>query len=273
MIDREQKLRILRALVRPIAKFCLKHSLPVHDLEEAFRVEFIERAAEELRHKGEKVNASRLSVITGVYRKEVDRIFVKKDLSPPEPQSILHRVVGQWEQNARFQTPAGKPRPLSFKGGNCEFVKLVSSVTTAIGPAAVLFELERRGLVKRGRKGLVLVKGGNVIDDNLAEGYELVARDIGTLLEAADENLMKTDPLGNVHVRTEFDNVFRASVPAVRQWLHSQAKAFHKRARTFLAKMDKDISTRAERGGEAGARVVLTSVSHIELRETPQDVS
>lgn len=262
-MQREQNLKILRLLIRPIARFCLRHSLSIHDIEEASKIELVELAADQMTKRKEKINASRLSVVTGVYRKEVDRIHVKKETAPPEPQSILSRVIGKWEQDKMFQTKSGTPRSLNCDGPASEFAQLVATITTALGPAAVLFDLERKGLVSRHKDTIKLIKGGDVVDQDIVAGFEIASKDIHTIISAVEGNFNKKDTVGHVHVRTEFDNLYESDIVKVQMWLHQQAKSLHRRARSFIAKFDKDLSPRKDPALIAGAHVALSTASNI----------
>ena len=71
--DRTFLLNTLRLLVKPIAKFCLRHTLSIQDLIESAKIAFIEVADAEIRKKGDKVNTSRISLVTGLHRKDVIR--------------------------------------------------------------------------------------------------------------------------------------------------------------------------------------------------------
>ena len=224
---------------------------------------FIELAEEEIRKSSQKVNVSRLSVLTGINRKDVTRIYREKEAPSTDNPSLLSRVVAQWENDRRFTTTAGEPRVLPFRGDDCEFRKLVEAVSQDLNPGTVQFELERRGLVTRTHKGLKLLGEVQYHDGDAERALNLIGRDISALMQAGEENLLQLNPVKNLHLRTEADNIYQASAPEVRRWLITEGSKFHKKVRTYLAKHDGDISPRGKADTEAGVRVVFGTFSTV----------
>jgi len=104
------------------------------------------------------------------------------------------------------------------------------------------------------------------------KAYDLFARDAETLIRAGEENLeSSTEGVKNLHLRTEYDNIFQEELPIIRQWLYEQGCLFHRRAREYLSKFDKDITPNQKAGG---GRVVLKSFSWTYPgREAPDDAT
>ena len=79
-IKNEKSIRfdILLQLLKPVALFCMRRShFSFQDFVEIAKVAFIRAAEEELGQSTQKVNVSRISVLTGIYREEVTRIYKK----------------------------------------------------------------------------------------------------------------------------------------------------------------------------------------------------
>lgn len=260
-LPRQDALAILRLLVRPIVRFCIRHAISIQELESVARGELVKVTHAQMKRRGEKINASRLSVTTGVYRKEIDRILSERAPEPAEPPGILARIIGRWEQHPSFCAKNGGPRPLTYKGPDSEFAALAASVTTALGPAAVLFALQRKGLVKEHGGKLRLLLGGNVSSDDALVGFRIASSDIQTLLDAVEENLEKIDPLGQGHIRTEYDNIYEEDLPKIKEWLNAQVRLLHRRTRKFLSQFDKDINPKKSGSPVSGAFVALTTAS------------
>ncbi len=149
----EQKLECLRLLLRPIIRFCLRHSLSIQQITELTKASYVELAAEEMRAEGENPNVSRLRVITGLHRRDIVRLL-EEGSSLEEGHSLILRVIGQWENSASSKSKSGEPKELSFE----QFKNLVSSINTDVNPAAVLFELERNKIAARSPKGIRLTR-------------------------------------------------------------------------------------------------------------------
>ncbi len=136
----------LRMLIRPLARFCFKHNIRIQEFEEVAKLSFLDVAEEEIKLKNESVSQSRLSVITGLHRRDVNRLYVQ-DSEPKLSHNLLTRVIGQWRGS--YSHKNGHPMRLSLEGRPSEFMDLVWSISKDANPYAVMFELERSGLVKR----------------------------------------------------------------------------------------------------------------------------
>ena len=252
----------LKATLRPLCKFAVRNRFTLQHIIDLLKVLLIEEGAVAIEKNGEKVTASRLSLLTGVHRKDVAKIFKGNEEPIRKAPPLMTRVIGQWEQDKRFRTSNGQPRTLSLEDDKGGFYDLVRSVTDDINPSTVLNELERSGLIQRSGRGVKLVKQVFRVGTAPQARYDLLANNVETLILAAEENLFEPQKTMNVHFRTEYDNVFVSDLSKIRNWLFEEAKAFHKRAREYISQHDKDFEDSDESDPtKAGAQVVLSSFS------------
>lgn len=248
-------------MLRPVVRLCLRRSVHLGDVVELLKEVFVETAKGELRTAGEIPSLSRLSVMTGVHRKDVTRIERAKN-SAPGGDNLIARVMAQWQHDGRFLTKGGKPRALAAEGRESEFAALVRTVNGEdVSPYAVLHEMERLGAVERGEKDVRLVWRDFVAGADLKTGLEMLAADTVDLGAAVEENVFNgSDLQKNLHLKTEFDNVTSKAIPAIRAWFVQEGSLFHHRVRDFLARYDRDMnpSLKDELGG---CRVVLGTFS------------
>ncbi len=222
---------------------------------------FIEVASEELEARGEKVSRSRLSVATGMHRRDVMRIYDgagRKETSV----SLTTKVIGMWLGSSRFSSRGRKPRVLTLEGDNSEFNSLVRSISTDVHPAAVLFELERVGAVERTPTGVKLIAGLQRTHADPKELFRMYAQDSEELLNALDENAFSEAATPHLHARTMYDNVCIEDLPKIRAWLLKQGSAFHKQIRDFVSRFDLDI--RPRKGKTGGGRVYVSSFGRVD---------
>ncbi len=239
--QREAFRSVIRTLIRPLARFCISRSLSLQEFVELAKGAFIDIAIEELKRNESLINSSRISVLTGLRRAEVDRLYLGRSLKTDEPVHPLARVIGQWEQDPEFCTSRGEPRVLSCNGDESEFFALVRKITTHIGPVGILEEMLRTHAAVRTPRGLKLLRSGAVYDTDIVKGFEIVARDCGDLITIGDANLRKLDPIGFPHARTHYDNILRSELPQIQRWLLAQTKAFHRTIRDYLSRFDVDL--------------------------------
>lgn len=263
---RQIQLQCLELILRPVVWFCVKRSQSFRDFTEVGKKLFIQMAERELAQQQRKVNISRLSVATGITRDEVKRFLNEAPAYSDHAPSVLGRVIGQWEQDARFRTNKGKPRILTYKGDENEFQDLVWSISKHHNPGTIMSELDRIGAVEKTARGVRLVRDLHDANIDPRDGYQYVANDFKTLMQVADRNLETTDQaVKHHHIRTEYDNLYKENLAEIQDWLYREGKAFHKRARDYLSQFDKDVvSPTLPKGAiepEAGGRAILTGFS------------
>lgn len=69
------KARVLRRLVIPLIRLCVRSSYSLQDLVEILKFGFVQVAIEDLSSQGLKPNVSRVSAVTGIRRPEVRRLL------------------------------------------------------------------------------------------------------------------------------------------------------------------------------------------------------
>lgn len=259
---------ILFYLLRPIARFCLRHGLHVQDLVEAAKRALLYEAAAGLREstppaERERPNFSRLSAATGIHRRDVMRLAADQ---PPniEPQSLVSRIIGQWQHDRRFTATKNRARALTFGQDGSEFQQLVEAVSKDLHAGTLLKELDRLGIVTFHDDRVALTNTAFSLRGNAKDAYRMLARDSMTLATAVDENLADRTATPHLHATTEFDNIRIDALPAIRKWLLTEGSKFHDKVRRYLSAYDLDLNRPTPRAGAAplgGGRVSLTTVS------------
>lgn len=232
----------LNLLLRPIVRFCFRMAFPFQLLIEEAKSAYVEVSTEELEKRGEKVNISRLSVLTGIRRREIIRIKNGEVQSNSSMLSIPSRILSIWEQDRRYKNKSGKPKLLSIQADNNEFAKLVRLVSNDVHHGTILFELKRNGSVVETPKGLKLLKAGMVMEKNTGKIYELLGSEIENLIACVHENISNEDGAKNLHGKTEYDNISAEDLDEIKLWFLKEGSKFHLKARNFLAKYDRDIN-------------------------------
>ncbi len=269
MADSKRNIRTkaLIQMLRPVVRYWLRRADRFQEFSELLKIVFVDVAREELTKSHNKVNVSRIHMLTGVHRNDVSRIF-KQGAQPKVLPDFLSRLIGQWEQDPEFQTTNGTPRVLTYLGKNNDFSRLVEKVSKGVSPGTVLFELERSNAVKRTKKGIRLVSGTQRHTKDEERVIALSGEMVESLLGSAQENIGAPDPSPNVLLRTRYDNIYQSDVEEIRAWIRSEAKALHKRVRDYLSQRDRDIVERPVEAGheppKAGVTVVFGSFSAIE---------
>jgi hypothetical protein len=126
----------------------LKGGFGIGDLIRAAKRAYVHAAIAYVAPIGLRVNASRLSVITGLTRKEVTAIVNEiKGAPTARPAEVKEqralRVLRGWKIDPRFCDKKGEPARLPLRGDRRSFAALVREYGGDVTPNSVLKELER----------------------------------------------------------------------------------------------------------------------------------
>ena len=145
--------KALECAMRPLVRLMLARGITYIQLTEWLKHIFVETAVKEFSLPEKAINDSRISVITGVHRKDVKRLreimLVNPILVEPVNVNLGSKIVSAWLSNALY-VHDGKPKTiarLKKDGGNLSFEALVEAVTKDVRARAALDELERVGAV------------------------------------------------------------------------------------------------------------------------------
>ncbi len=249
-----------RAILRPAARFALRHSVPFKTVLESVKIALVELAAEELEQRGEKVNVSRLAVATGLYRRDISRIYREGDVRDPAPH-FIGKIIDRWQRDRRFLSASGNPRVLSHEGDGCEFYRLVRAVTVDVHPRAVLVEMYHLGAIEETTHGVKLKSWGYIPRRNLDQGLKFLGLDSEDLINSITENLLSKDKkTPHFQMVSAYDNLPKDQVPKIERWLHKECRKFQKRVAKYLSCFDLDLHPDEKR--EGGSRVALGVFTH-----------
>jgi hypothetical protein len=151
-------LKAARRLMRPLVRLMMHSGLTFPILAETLRGLFVEVAVNDILTDPKARTDSRISLLTGVHRKEIRRLReLPADASTevPEVVTLAGQIVARWVGSSAFTDASGRPLPLlrnrpATATSAPAFDSLVLSVTTDIRPRAVLDDLIDHGVVTLG---------------------------------------------------------------------------------------------------------------------------
>jgi hypothetical protein len=252
-------------ILRPIVRFLLKNGLKYSQINDLIQRALVEESVAEIKAVSEEVSLSKIALISGVHRSKAKELLNLSNESADPKASTLSKILGYWSSNPEFIDESGLPKPLSIVGADSEFSKLVSTVTKQISPYTVLFELKRIGAIVSDEEIATFIQNQYWTGDSLEETYHLAAKNIESLLSAIEENLNKINISSpQLHLTTEYDNIEQSKIPEIKQWFLTKGEEFHKEARAFLSKFDKDLNPHIK--GPTEAKVSVTTFSFAETK-------
>jgi hydroxymethylpyrimidine pyrophosphatase-like HAD family hydrolase len=142
----------VRHLLQPLAKLLIANGVPYPALSDLLKSIYFDMASEITSESGKEATDSRISVISGLHRKDVKRLRSHKHDAEhlPTKTSLASEVFTRWISEPRYLNRRGQPQPLArlaSAGGRTSFESLVASVSKDVRSRALLEELLRLGLV------------------------------------------------------------------------------------------------------------------------------
>ncbi len=150
-----------RALLRPVASVVLKCGMTWREFSELSKSVFVAVASEEFGIRGRPTNVSRVSILTGISRKEVkrQRELLAAPASPASPKTTdATRLLSGWHQDPDYVSNDGTPLALAPKGPAPSFESLFASYGGDTPEQTLLRELLKAGSVEKDNEDRYIAK-------------------------------------------------------------------------------------------------------------------
>lgn len=247
--------RAVIRLLKPLVRILLRHGVPFAGFAELAKQTYVDVAYTDFGVKGRKQTNSRVSTITGLSRKEVQRL---RDL-PTEfgDGNIMQynraaRVVYGWVHDENFQGQAGKCLDLDFE----TFTKLVKEYSGDIPPRAILDELLQVGVVsKLENETYRLLSRAYIPRAGKQEMLDYLGTDVGGLLETMDHNIHDPGDEPFFQRKVYYDNLPLEALPHIRNLIGEKAQPLLEEIDKNLALHDRDANPEVEGTGRKGAGI------------------
>ena len=220
-----------RAVLRPLASMLLKCGMTWKEFSDISKSVFVEAASAEYGIDGRPTNVSRVSILTGISRKEVKRqrdLLASAALPVTRKTNDATRLLSGWHQDEDFTNENQEPLTVAETGPGSTFEELCNRYGGDISPSTMLKELLKTGSVERLPDGELRV---------LKRYYQPAIRDDENLMFAVDRIRDVIDTMNN-NVFLEEGGALRfggfadneaipvASIPAFHKYMDSRGQAF-----------------------------------------------
>lgn len=144
--------RALRHLLRPLVRLLLSQGISFQVFSEMVKAAYVRVSEEEFKLDAKPQTDSRISLLTGIHRREVSRLRnqsdVRSELSQHASMSALLLTI--WSGHPEYLDEQSKPRPLprlASQSGGPSFESMVRSISKDFRARVVLDEWLRQGIV------------------------------------------------------------------------------------------------------------------------------
>ena len=228
-------------LLRPLGRLMLRHAVPFATFEEIGKKVFVQSALDDFAIPNKKPSISRASVLTGLTRKDVQRIvaepLVEKSVAG-ERYNRAAKVLTAWTRDKDFLDAKGAPNPLAMEG-EFGFAALVRRHSGDVPVRAVLDELLRVGAVKqREDERIEAVTRAYVPQQSTADKLDILGSDVADMIDTIDHNLEHGASDPRFQRKVMYQSMPVKSLPAFRKLSAAQAQALLEKMDDWLAAHD-----------------------------------
>ncbi|MFY9328978.1 MAG: DUF6502 family protein [Georgfuchsia sp.] len=216
----------LRSVLRPLVRLMLSSGITYPFIAELLKGLFVSVARKEFRLDNKEPTDSRVSLLTGVHRKDVRRLRETdpdSDVVIPSSISFGAQLVASWVGEPRYLDNEGQPLPLprgATGSKEASFEGLVASHSTDLRARVVLDEWLRLGIVSLDERGRVVLNTEAFVPaEGLEEKLYFFSHNLHDHAAVATENL-----LGDREPRLERSVFYDALSPASIDELELQAQ-------------------------------------------------
>jgi hypothetical protein len=233
--------RVLHSLVRVL----IRHDVAFDEFAEMAKRAYVDVGMKELTIEGRQPSISRVSIISGLTRKEVQRIVNLDPLSATEEDKRYNRasrVVAGWVRDPLFIDAQGEPKTLSL--GNSDesgFAALVKRYGGDVPTRAMLDELVRVGTVEKTTDGqLRLLSRVYIPSASEIDKLAILGTDVSDLINTIEHNLQRGAIEPMFQRKVMYDNLPAESAERFRNMSKKQAQALIEKWDQWLAEHDRD---------------------------------
>ena len=233
-------------LLRPLVRILLRNGVSHRTFAEITKWVYVDVALQEFSIKGRKQSTSRISVLTGLSRKEVQRVRKlprPDDRASTEKYNRAARVIAAWRREKEFCDKAHMPTPLPITGAGATFTKLVKKFSGDMPSRAVLDELVRIGAVEQLDDGTVrLIVRAYIPEESEKDKLNILGTDVAHLINTIGHNLSPKQTRPFFQRKVAYDNLPDDILPDFQTLAADKAQALLEELDQWLSRHDRDVN-------------------------------
>jgi hypothetical protein len=244
-------LAAVRRLLAPLVRLLTAQGVTFPMLAEMLKQLYVEVALRDFRLEGRPPTDSRVTLLTGVHRKDVKRLRenAAAEAAPmPEAVALGAQLVAAWTTRRELRDRRGRPRPLarlSSQGGARSFEALVASVSKDIRARSVLDEWLRLGVAEIDEKDRVVLKTGAFVPSR-----------------GADEKAFYFGHNLHAHLSAATHNMQGSGAPFLERSVHYEGLSVESVAR---------LAAQGEKAGMKALQALYSEAKELEARDRKLD--
>jgi hypothetical protein len=239
----------VQKILRPLVRILLRHGISFGMFSTIAKWVYVDVAAKDFGIANKKITDSRISVITGLTRKEVKNV---KQQSKPndvtERYNRAARVISGWVRDPTFQDGWKEPAVLPVEGEGATFSELVKKYSGDVPARAILDELLRVNAIEKLSDGRIrLLERAYIPSTGNIEKLNILGTDVALLIDTIDHNLTCQPEQTYYQRKVAYNNLPAEAIPELRKLTAKHAQIFLESLDEWLATQDRDSNP--TRGG------------------------
>jgi hypothetical protein len=247
--------------MRPLVRILLRNGVPYAAFTDIAKRAYVEVARKEFGVPGKKQTNSRISTITGLSRKEIQRlskIEEEEDADMVIRYNRAARVVYGWVHDKSYADDSGAAAMLPFDGAGPSFSSLVKAYSGDVPPRAILDELVQVGVAKRVNNNQVqLLERAYIPASGTQEKLVLLGRDVAGLIDTMDKNIYCVGERRFFQRKVFYDNVSEETAEQLNEKLREKGQPMLEAFDQWMAPQDRDVNPDAGGTGRKAVGVGL----------------
>ncbi len=260
VIDKRQALyAALNRILRPLVRILLRNGISYGSFSDFVKWLFVDVALHEFAISGRKQSVSRVSIITGLNRKEVKRHYEQPgpdDQLSFERYNRAARVIAGWRRDKAFWDEKGNPADLPITGPGADFRELVRRYSGDMPFRALLDELLRVGAVTRTKADRIkLLARAYLPEKDATMKIHILGTDVGHLISTIGHNLESAEQDSFLQRKVMYNNIPDEVLPEFRKFSSQEAQSLLEKLDHSLSRQDRDVNPTVRGSGRNVAGV------------------
>lgn len=239
---------------KSLAKFSIRIGLSSGTMCELVKRAYVDAAEELIIADGEKVQSTKIGVMTGLYRKEIVRLREKPvpgAAAQEDKYNRSARVVTGWMRDTEFHTDAGVPAALEARGPR-SFAELVKRYSGDMAATAMREELERLGIVETDAEGKLALKSEGYVSSDMVEGIHILGTDTADLIDTIHHNLSVEQSVKRYQRKVSYHSIPQEFVKPFKVYASTVSQRLLEELDRWLAERDVDPAGEDEQSTRLG---------------------
>ena len=231
-------------LLKPLVRVLLRQGISYGAFSDLAKYVYVDVAENDFSVEGKKQTVSRVSVITGLSRKEVSRVQ-KLPSSQDEVMTRKYnraaRVISGWVRDSDYHFN-NSPTELSLDGKTLSFSSLVKKYSGDLPVRAILDELLNVKAISLKDNKVKLLTNAYVPSEGTSEKIHILGTDVALLINTIEHNISNKLEPAFYQRKVVYDNLPNEAIERFRELSHKDAQLLLEKMDDYLSKLDRDTN-------------------------------